>query len=263
MSDPGPTQEEIRSVWDAIAGYWDEQMEAGNTMQQPLIEPAVERVLDVRPGERILEIACGNGQFSRRMAELGARVLATDFSEAMLERARARGGDIDYRRADATDEGSLRSLGTSAFDAVVCNQAMMDIVDLDAMASAIPALLARGGRFVFSILHPAFNSNDATRVIEQFDDDRGLVRRYGVKVSSYRTPATGKGVALEGQPVTQWYFHRSMTDLLAPFFRHGLVVDAIDEPVLDPTGIRPGSTMMIFTEIPLVLIVRMRVGPAA
>jgi 2-polyprenyl-3-methyl-5-hydroxy-6-metoxy-1,4-benzoquinol methylase len=257
---PPPTNDEVRALWDAIADYWDQQMEAGATMQRPLIQPAVERMLALRPGERVLEIACGNGEFSRRMSELGAHVLATDFSQAMLDRARSHGGDVEYRRVDAVDGAALRGLGDRAFDAVVCNQAIMDIADIEPMASAIPALLAAGGRFVFSTMHPAFNSNDAVRVIEQSEDGSGVVRAYGVKVMGYATPSAAKGVALEGQPVTHWYFHRSLTDLLGPFFAHGLVVDGLDEPVLDPDGIRPGSMSMIFTEIPLVVVGRMRVA---
>jgi ubiquinone/menaquinone biosynthesis C-methylase UbiE len=114
--------DEVRSAWDQLAGYWDERTEAGATWQQRLIQPSVERLLRLQPGERVLEIACGNGQFARRMAELGAQVLATDFSERMLERARAHGGDVEYRLADATDEEVLLALGPRAsFDAIVSN----------------------------------------------------------------------------------------------------------------------------------------------
>src|SRR5260221_9800949 len=128
MPEPTPGPEDVRAAWDANAAYWDEQMEAGNTWQQFLIEPAVERVLRLEPGERVLEIACGNGEFSRRMASLGATVLATDFSEPMIERARSHGGDIEYRIADATDRAALLALGEpGSFDAVVCNMAVMDM----------------------------------------------------------------------------------------------------------------------------------------
>jgi len=263
MSEDRPTNDEAREAWDALAGYWDEQMEAGNTWQRVLIQPAVERLLQLQAGERVLEIACGNGEFARRMAEGGARVLAIDFSEPMLERARARAGDIEYRRVDATDEDELRALGEHAFDAVVCNMAIMDMADIDPMAAAIPALLAPGGRFVLSTTHPAFNTGDSTRVVEQTEDDSGVIRMYSVKVSRYHSALTSKGVAIEGQPVTQWYFDRSITQLMTPFFDHGLMLDGIEEPVLEDDGIDPRDERMIFTEIPGVLVARMRVGDRA
>jgi SAM-dependent methyltransferase len=124
VSDEGGIHDEVRAVWDGLAPFWDERMTADATWQRRLIQPSVERLLQLRAGERVLEVACGNGEFARRMSELGADVLATDFSEGMLERARAYGGDVDYRSADATVEDELLTLGEpESFDAVVANMA--------------------------------------------------------------------------------------------------------------------------------------------
>jgi hypothetical protein len=161
--------------------------------------------------------------------------------------------------ADATDEGALLALGDpGSFDAAVSNMAVMDMAEIEPMISALEVLLRPGGRFVFSTLHPAFNSGHVTRMVEQSEDETGIVRTYSVKVSGYITPITGQGVALEGQPVRQWYFDRPMSALFDVCFRHGFVLDGLDEPVLDRAGIEPGSTEMIFTEIPGVLVARMR-----
>jgi ubiquinone/menaquinone biosynthesis C-methylase UbiE len=253
-----PAHEEILATWDALAAFWDDQMEAGRTWQRTLIQPAVEQLLGLEPGEQVLEVACGNGEFSRRMTELGGRVLATDLSGQMLERARARGGPIEYRLADATNEEAMLALGEPAsFDAVVCNMAIMDIAAIEPMVSACARLLKRGGRFVFSTLHPAFN-NAATRLVEQSENENGVVRTYSVKVSRYIHPSTGMGVAIEGQPVAQWYFHRPIGELFRVWFRHGFLLDGIEEPVLAQADIRPGSTASVFVEVPPILAARMR-----
>src|SRR6476619_5567764 len=137
MAEEGSFQDAVRSTWDEVAVFWDERVEAGRTWQKHLIQPPVERLLGLESGERVLEIACGNGQFARRMAELGAQVLAVDFSEGMLERARAHGGQVEYRHVDATDEEALLSLGESAsFDAVVNNMAIMDMQTIEPMIGA-------------------------------------------------------------------------------------------------------------------------------
>jgi 2-polyprenyl-3-methyl-5-hydroxy-6-metoxy-1,4-benzoquinol methylase len=258
VTEHRPSQDEIRAAWDALAAYWDENMESGRTWQRGLIQPAVEELLRLEPGERVLEIACGNGEFSRRMGELGARLLATDFSEAMLERARSHGGTIEYRLADAADEQALLALGEpKSFDAVVCNMAIMDMADIEPMVAASSRLLRSAGRFVFSTLHPAFNST-ATRMIEQFENEEGLVRTYSVKVSSYISPSIGKGVALEGQPVVQWYFHRPISALFDVWFAHGFVLDGMGEPVLARGSVRPKSTSGVFVDVPPILVARMR-----
>src|SRR5688572_23715740 len=88
---------EVRDIWDAKAAFWDERMGDGNQFQLELICPAVERLLAVRAGERILDAGCGNGVFSRRLAALGARVVAVDYSAQFLELARARSSALADR----------------------------------------------------------------------------------------------------------------------------------------------------------------------
>jgi SAM-dependent methyltransferase len=254
-----PTNEDVRARWDANAVFWDEQMEAGNTWQRTLVAPAVGSLLQLEPGERVLEIACGNGEYARRMAELGAHVVATDFSEPMLERARARGGDVEYRPLDATDPDSLAAVvGAGPFDAVVCNMAMMDMSTLDPLADALPSLLAPGGRFVFSVIHPAFCGPESVRTLEHVEHADHLERRFSVKVSRYITPRVGRGIAVEGQPEPQWYFERPISLLLAPFFRSGLAVDGIEEAVMPPGAVREGSMDVLFREIPGIFAARLR-----
>jgi len=249
----GPTNEDVREGWNAMASYWDEKMAAGETWQREYIAPAVEDILQPARGERILELACGNGEFARRLTELGAHVVATDFSPAMIEIARGRGGDIDYRLVDATDGEALRSMAPpSSFDAIVSNMAIMDMRDIEPLARATIGLVRPGGRFVVSTLHPAFNSGHAMRVTEESADDSGVLRTFWVKTSRYHTPFSAKGVAIEGQPTTQWYFHRPIELILQPFFANGWIVDAFREPVL--------ATSRFFADVPGILVVRFRRG---
>ena len=261
MTEDAGFHDEVRAAWDALAGFWDERVEAGLTWQRRLIQPAVERLLELREGERVLEIACGNGDLARRMTELGASVLAVDFSERMLERARARGGNVEYRLVDATDEGQLVALGEpGSFDVVVSNMAIMDMESIEPMVSATARLLNPDGRFVFSTLHPAFNSGETVPTAEHVYLDGDWRTLYSVKVSRYGVASTMKGTAVVGQPVEQWYFHRPLAEMLRPFFDHGFALDGLEEPLLDPSHHSPGSPSFVFTEIPGVLVARLRIG---
>ena len=54
------------------AAFWDERMGEGNDWHRLLIAPAQERLLALQRDELVLDVACGNGQFARHMARLGA-----------------------------------------------------------------------------------------------------------------------------------------------------------------------------------------------
>ena len=82
--------DEVKAIWNANAGYWDSRMGEGNDFHKTLIEPTQLKLLEVNRGQRILDVACGNGQFARKMAELGAFVTAIDFSDKMIEIAKSK-----------------------------------------------------------------------------------------------------------------------------------------------------------------------------
>lgn len=254
--------QETQEVWNQNAVFWDQAMGDGNQFQRVLVGPASERLLHVQPGEEVLEIACGNGVFARRLAELGARVVASDFSEKMLEQARkhitAHSNTIEYRLIDATNADQLLALGERRFDAAVCNMAMMDMAEIDPMLFALSRILKSKGRFVFSLMHPCFNAGSKITV-EQEDRAGEIVEVYAIKVVKYLGLAPEKGLAIIGQPVPQYYFYRPLHTLFNACFRAGFVLDGIEEPGFGPqdTGTRWFSWANL-KEIPPVLVARLR-----
>src|SRR3954447_13379509 len=77
-----------------------------------------------QPGERILDLGCGDGSLTAQLAESGATVVGVDASPAMVASARELG--VDARVADAT-----RMPFTDAFDAVFSNAVLHWIHDAD------------------------------------------------------------------------------------------------------------------------------------
>jgi 2-polyprenyl-3-methyl-5-hydroxy-6-metoxy-1,4-benzoquinol methylase len=254
-----------RSAWNDNAAYWDERMGEGNDFVDVLIWPAVLRLLAPRAGQKVLDIACGNGLTSRRLASVGVDVVAFDFAEEMIARARARTtcdpGWVEYHILDATNETDLSSLGSRSFDAALCNMALFDIADIRPLASALSRLLRPDGRFVFSILHPCFNSAHVTHTAEMEDREGAVVTTYSIKVHTYMTPTIARGAAMIGQPTPHVYFHRRLDQILGVFFRAGFVLDGMEErafPADHPQGTYPLSWGGKFSEIPPVLVARLR-----
>lgn len=264
-TDRAAANEQTRLVWNANAAYWDARMGEGNDFVNVLIRPATARLLNLVPGERVLDLACGNGLAARWLAALGADVVACDFAEEMLAHARARTAEdsnrIDYRLVDATKEDQLLWLGEGSFDAVLCNMALFDMADVGPLARTLPRLLRPGGRFVFSILHPCFNNPTAAHAAELKDVEGRFITEYSMKVWGYMTPVTAKQSAIAGQPEAQLVFHRSLQDLLGTFLGAGMVLDGLEErafPADHPQGKREIGWNGNFSEIPAVLVARMR-----
>ena len=269
MVDFAALSQETVDIWDRNADFWDERMGEGNAFHKILIEPTQLKLLSPRAGERVLDIGCGNGQFARKMASLGADVMAVDAAPRMIENARGRtpaeadyAERLQYEVIDASDEGAMLALGESGFDAAVATMVLMDVASIEPIARVVRRLLKPTGRMVFSIMHPCFNSTEGFAQIMERDETGGeLVERLTVRVTRYIEPHTHKGLAMGGQPVPQNYFHRPLSALLGVFFNAGFVVDAIEEPVFpkDVPG-DDGFGWLRYKDIPPVLSVRLRVG---
>jgi 2-polyprenyl-3-methyl-5-hydroxy-6-metoxy-1,4-benzoquinol methylase len=256
--------EETRQAWNRNAAYWDGRMGEGNDFVEVLSWPATERLLTVQPGERILDVACGNGLTSRRLAVLGAEVVAFDFAHEIIALARQRTTEhverITYRVLDATDEEALLALGAGAFDGALCSMALFDMAEIAPLMGALARLLRPGGRFVFSVLHPCFNNTAFSHVAETTQEDGKVRTVYGVKVWGYMTPTVERSRALRGQPQAQWEFHRPLQDLFGAAFAAGFVLDGLEERAFPPD--HPQSKHLSwdgrFSEIPPVLVARMQ-----
>jgi SAM-dependent methyltransferase len=98
--------------------------------------------LDAKAGESILDLGCGDGQLTLRIAGTGASVMGVDASPEMVAAARSRG--IEAR------EGKAESLpfADGLFDAVFSNAALHWVRDQDAMLVQVRRVLKPRGRFV-------------------------------------------------------------------------------------------------------------------
>ena len=98
--------------------------------------------LDAKPGERILDLGCGDGHLTLRIAALGAMVTGVDASTEMVAAALALGADAIEGNAEALP------FADQTFDAVFSNAVLHWVRDQDAMMREVRRVLRSGGRFV-------------------------------------------------------------------------------------------------------------------
>jgi trans-aconitate methyltransferase len=171
--------------------------------------------LDPQPGERILDLGCGDGALTEKLVAAGARVLGVDASESMIAAAAARG--LDVRQADG------QALDFRAeFDAVFSNAALHWMPDAAAVAAGVHRALVPGGRFVAE-----FGGHGNIAAVRT--GLRAVAPRYGldrdsVLVSYFPTPAA----------------HRALLEA------SGFVVDRI-ELIARPTPLANGLPVWIRT----------------
>ena len=135
-----------RYGWDrAVAAYedgWRAQLEPAHALMLEMVDP--------QPGERVLDVACGTGLVSFRIAAavgaLGA-VVGTDISGEMVERARRHAAEhaIDNARFERCDAEAL-PYADAGFDAAVCGLGLMYVAEPLQALREMRRLLRPGGR---------------------------------------------------------------------------------------------------------------------
>lgn len=120
---------------------WDPQQYQTTAAFVPALGAPVLSLLDPQPGERILDLGCGDGVLTAELVAAGAEVVGVDRSPEMVAAAVARG--LDARVIDAT-----ALTFAEEFDAVFSNAALHWVPDADAVLAGVARSLRPGGRFV-------------------------------------------------------------------------------------------------------------------
>ncbi len=265
MSDFPEHNADSIHAWRTNAEFWDEvQGDHGNHWQRTLVFPSTLELLEPRPA-KLLELACGNGNFARAAAALGMSVTATDAAPELLELAqrRSHADQITWRQVDVTDSAQLTAIPGAPFDAAVCNMALMDIAELSPLFATLPRLLTPDAPFVFSVLHPAWAPGTNVRLFRERIEtpDGDFIEESGVRISRYLNLGVNYGVAVVGQPQQQPYFDRTLSELFSAAFEHGWAIDGIREPSMadgpDPDR-KPRLQWADIPHIPPVLVARLR-----
>ena len=245
----------LRTDWDPVASWYDALVgEEGSEYQQRVVFPGVLRLLTVRPSERILDVACGQGAFSRALQKREARVTGVDASDQLIRIAKERSDPgIEYLVADAR---SMQVLPANHFHAACCVLAIQDIDAIAAVFEGVARTLVHNGRFVIAMMHPCFRGPKTTG----WEWDRNTRSQFR-RVDRYLLPRKEAIITHPGRDPrgSTWSFHRPLEAYVRALRQAGLFVDALEEWVshkVSDSGPRAEAENIARREIPMFLALR-------
>jgi ubiquinone/menaquinone biosynthesis C-methylase UbiE len=141
-----PAPADLTAVKTRQQGAWasGDYAVVGTTLQ--IVGEELCEALDLRPGQRVLDVAAGNGNMTLAAARRWCKVTSTDFVPALLERAKERAAaerlEIEFRPADA----EALPFADASFDAVVSTFGVMFTPDQDKAAAELLRVCRPGGK---------------------------------------------------------------------------------------------------------------------
>jgi malonyl-CoA O-methyltransferase len=184
-----PTQ----SGYDRWAEFYDGE-------DNPLVlleEEHIGALIGDARGRAVADIGCGTGRHALPLAAAGARVTAVDFSEAMLQRARAKPGAHSLTFL-AHDLARPLPLPSASFDCVTCCLVLDHIADLRSFFLELGRLCKLEGAIIISVMHPAMSLRGVqARFIEPESGRRVSPASVEHRLSDYLMAAISAGLVLE------------------------------------------------------------------
>lgn len=202
------------SVYDQHADWYAEIVRRRGLIHLQIIPRIMEFIGEVSD-QRIIDVACGEGVFTRELASTGAFVTGVDLSARLLAIAEAthHTSQPTYIHDDAR---RLSKLSDSFFDGASCIMALMDINDIDALFASVRRITRDDAWFVTVITHPCFESPRAhseivngilARITTQYlsegpwrGTEDGVRSKFGAQhrtISTYLNSAIDAGWSLE------------------------------------------------------------------
>jgi SAM-dependent methyltransferase len=233
--------------WDAHAGWWQEHFtEGADPEYEEQIIPLA--VAEVAGAARVLDLGCGEGQISRRLAAAGSSVVGVDLTAGQVEEAVRRGGGPVYLRSSVT----ALPFADASFDAVLTCLVLEHVDALDDAIREAARVVVPGGRVLVFLNHPLLQTPDSAWI----DDHMVDPPEHYWRVGPYLDEATFVDQVEAGVFIR--FVHRPLHRYVNAMVDAGLVLTGMLEPP-PPEGFRAVAPQYEASKaIPRLMVLRAR-----
>lgn len=213
--------EEVRDRWNLLADDWQIQVgDDGDSNRRLNSDPVLWDFAGDVKGLAVLDAGCGTGYLSQMLRDRGARVVGVDLSPRMIEIARARDPDIEFRVGSCTD---LVPFEDGQFDLLIANYVLMDTPCLEATLGAFSRVLKPGGAAVLVFSHPCFPQGRAS--VSEDGENASYSWDF-----PYFEPRKCTDPPWGHFKADFLWFHRPLSDYWKAFIGNGFAVVGFEEP---------------------------------
>ncbi len=251
--------------WHQSSSWYDERVgEQGHFHHVRTIIPGLKRMLALKPGQRLLDVGCGQGVVCRAFAEDGIDCTGIDVAAELITIAKTRAGaatDQRYLILDARKLSAAAEVSAEGFDAACCVLAITNMTPLTPIWQGIWSRLKPGGNLAVVLVHPCF------RIPRKSDwlldpaapAQQRVIRQY---LTSEKIPIDMHPGDAAGE--VTYSFHRPIQAYVNTMASAGLLVDHMEEWISEkrpPAGRLAEVMEKARREIPLFMALRARKVP--
>lgn len=225
--------------WNKVAEWYNELLKNDDSYQAKVILPNLMRFLDLRKGEQVYDLACGQGYFANIFAHMGASVVASDISKKLIETAKKNSREkISFY---ITPAHRAQFLKDNSIDTIVVVLAIQNIENVNEVLSECNRVLKNDGRIIFVLNHPAFRIPQGSDWYFQDGIQSRIISRYlsESKVIIDMTPGE-KDIKKKINTIT---FHRSLQYYMKLFSKNRFAITRLEEWISHKqSGVGPRQT---------------------
>jgi ubiquinone/menaquinone biosynthesis C-methylase UbiE len=244
--------------WDNVAKWYDGYLSGEDTYQEKVIAPNLLRILNIQPGEQVLDLACGQGYFTRLVAQAGGVVTGIDQSSVLIDTANTGKGDREQYVVGNAEK--IQDMKLSSFDKVYCVLAFENIKDIVSVMEGVAIILKSNTSFVLVLLHPSFRipQHSGWSYSKAEGTQSRTVSKY---LSEVAIPIELNPFNKIGKKETTTTFHRSLQWYMKIFKKTGFGIVGLEEWIShkkSQPGVRQKAEDTARKEIPMFMAIELR-----